>query len=180
LTLLLQSAGASGLQALAPDGATWLEVPPLPGTLVLNLGELLQLASGGYYRATVHRVVPPRGDAARLSAPFFYNADYDHRIAKPLDMPPDLPWTVRCIREAAGAAGADMCARFAVTVCSVRGRCGWPPPTRMRGATRCCRARAITCSNRTRARTPQHSRQTTRTCASGLTAPWCRAAAAEK
>ena len=98
LTLLLQSPGVSGLQALAPDGTTWLDVPPLPGTLVLNLGELLQLASGGYYRATVHRVVPPCGDTARLSAPFFYNADYDHRIAKPLDMPPDLPWIVRCIR----------------------------------------------------------------------------------
>ena len=97
LTLLLQSPGVNGLQALAPDGTTWLDVPPLPGTLVLNLGELLQLVTGGYFKATVHRVVPPRDERPRLSAPFFYNADYDSRIAQPLDLPPELPWTVRAV-----------------------------------------------------------------------------------
>ena len=95
VTLLLQSPGAAGLQALAPDRLTWLDVPPRPGSLVLNTGELLQLASGGYYRAAVHRVLPPAGDVARLSAPFFYNADYDAQLAQPLPLPPDLPWAVR-------------------------------------------------------------------------------------
>ena len=56
LTLLLQPVGVRGLQVLLPDGATWADVPPLADTLILNAGEALQLASGGYIRAAVHRV----------------------------------------------------------------------------------------------------------------------------
>ena len=100
LSLLLQSPGATGLQALSLDGATWHDVPPLPGTVVVNLGEMLQLATGGYFRATVHRVVPPASDVARLSVPFFYNAAGDARVT-PLPLPPDLPWEVRAATTAA-------------------------------------------------------------------------------
>lgn len=45
LTLLLQQPGTSGLQARNSEGL-WVDVPPLPGTLVVNIGELLQLATG--------------------------------------------------------------------------------------------------------------------------------------
>ena len=46
-----------GLEVEAEDG--WIGVPPLPDTYVVNIGELLELASNGYLRATVHRVVTP-------------------------------------------------------------------------------------------------------------------------
>jgi len=41
----------------------WVDAPPVPGTMVVNLGEMLQLCTGGYYLATPHRVVskPGRG-----------------------------------------------------------------------------------------------------------------------
>ncbi|KAL2654050.1 hypothetical protein R1flu_022178 [Riccia fluitans] len=55
LSLLLQD-DVGGLQAQTIDGG-WIDVPPEKGTLVVNLGEMLQLATGGYYLATVHRVV---------------------------------------------------------------------------------------------------------------------------
>ncbi|ESZ18473.1 hypothetical protein X737_18050 [Mesorhizobium sp. L48C026A00] len=57
LTLLLQDDN-KGLQ-VEYDGS-WVNVDPIPGTLVVNIGELLELASNGYLRATVHRVVTPR------------------------------------------------------------------------------------------------------------------------
>ena len=95
LTLLLQQPGVRGLQVLRDAAGDWADVPPLPGTLVLNCGEALQLASGGYLRAAVHRVVPPPpGGPARVSLPFFYNADHD-AIVKPLqalEHAPHLPW----------------------------------------------------------------------------------------
>ena len=56
LTLLLQDEN-KGLQ-VEYDGS-WVNVDPIPDTLVVNIGELLELASNGYLRATVHRVVPP-------------------------------------------------------------------------------------------------------------------------
>lgn len=86
LTLLLQD-NVGGLQ-VEYDGK-WVEVEPVPGTLVVNIGELLELASNGYLRATLHRVLtPPRG-AERYSVPFFFGARLDATIPL-LDLPEDL------------------------------------------------------------------------------------------
>lgn len=58
-TRLLQD-DHKGLQ-VEYDGA-WADADPIPGTLVVDIGELLELASNGCLRATVHRVVtPPAG-----------------------------------------------------------------------------------------------------------------------
>ncbi|GAA1944947.1 isopenicillin N synthase family dioxygenase [Kitasatospora viridis] len=84
LTLLLTD-GVPGLQVERPDGG-FLDVPPLPGAFVVNLGELLEVATEGYLKATSHRVVSPPGGAERFSAPFFYNPRLDAHIA-PLDFP---------------------------------------------------------------------------------------------
>jgi isopenicillin N synthase-like dioxygenase len=49
-------------------------VPCDPGSVAVNGGEMLDLASGGYYPATTHRVVNPTGDEARrprMSLPLF-------------------------------------------------------------------------------------------------------------
>ncbi|RWN11027.1 MAG: isopenicillin N synthase family oxygenase [Mesorhizobium sp.] len=77
LTLLLQDDN-KGLQ-VEYDGS-WVNVDPLPGTLVVNIGELLELASNGYLRATVHRVVTPLAGVERISVPFFFSARLDATI----------------------------------------------------------------------------------------------------
>ena len=77
LTLLLQDQN-KGLQ-VEYDGA-WIDVDPLPGTLVVNIGELLELASNGYLKATVHRVVTPPAGVTRYSVPFFVGAQHDATI----------------------------------------------------------------------------------------------------
>ena len=56
LTLTLQD--SSGLQVRDPNGK-WTDVDTLPGSLWVHPGELLQVASGGAYSATPHRVVNP-------------------------------------------------------------------------------------------------------------------------
>ncbi|MFE2428747.1 isopenicillin N synthase family dioxygenase [Streptomyces sp. NPDC059373] len=79
LTLLLQDE-VGGLQVERADGR-FHEVPPLPGAFVVNLGELLEVATDGYLKATNHRVVSPPGGRERFSVPFFYNPRLDARIA---------------------------------------------------------------------------------------------------
>ncbi|MFD9489677.1 isopenicillin N synthase family dioxygenase [Streptomyces sp. NPDC059991] len=77
LTLLLQDS-VGGLQVRLGDG--FVDVPPLPGAFVVNLGELLEIATEGYLSATDHRVVSPPGAVERYSVPFFYNPRLDARI----------------------------------------------------------------------------------------------------
>ncbi len=73
LVTLLVAATAPGLQVRDAGGA-WRDVPADPGSIVINSGDMLQMASGGYYRSTTHRVVNPAGEAGRrgrLSMPLF-------------------------------------------------------------------------------------------------------------
>ncbi len=86
LTLLLQDDHA-GLQVETPQG--WVDVPPRAGTFVVNIGELLELASDGYLRATLHRVVSPAVGVSRISAAFFLGAKLD-AIVPLLPLPPAL------------------------------------------------------------------------------------------
>ncbi|MEV7613549.1 2-oxoglutarate and iron-dependent oxygenase domain-containing protein [Streptomyces sp. NPDC089799] len=74
LTLLLQDS-VGGLQVVQDGG--FLDVPPLDGAFVVNLGELLEIATEGYLKATDHRVVSPPGAVERFSVPFFYNPRLD-------------------------------------------------------------------------------------------------------
>ncbi|MER5934521.1 2-oxoglutarate and iron-dependent oxygenase domain-containing protein [Streptomyces sp. NPDC002054] len=74
LTLLLQDS-VGGLQVVKDGG--YLDVPPLDGAFVVNLGELLEIATEGYLKATDHRVVSPPGAVERYSVPFFYNPRLD-------------------------------------------------------------------------------------------------------
>ncbi|MBL1376323.1 isopenicillin N synthase family dioxygenase [Zobellella iuensis] len=77
LTLVLQGE-QSGLEVLTEDG--WLAARPLPGSFVVNIGELLELASNGYLRATYHRVVSPPAGIERLSCAFFMAARLDATV----------------------------------------------------------------------------------------------------
>jgi isopenicillin N synthase-like dioxygenase len=86
ITLLLQDT-QGGLQVETPQG--WIDVPPRAGTFVINIGELLELASDGYLRATMHRVVTPPAGSARISAAFFLGARLD-AVVPLLQLPPPL------------------------------------------------------------------------------------------
>jgi isopenicillin N synthase-like dioxygenase len=86
LTLLRQDT-VGGLQV--QGGAEWIDAPPLPGSFVVNTGELLELASSGYYRATVHRVVAPPPGLERLSLAFFLAARLD-AVVPYLALSPEL------------------------------------------------------------------------------------------
>jgi isopenicillin N synthase-like dioxygenase len=86
ITLLLQDEQA-GLQV--ETGRGWIDVPPRAGSFVVNIGELLELASDGYLRATMHRVLTPPAGTERLSAAFFLGARLDATVPL-LQLPPAL------------------------------------------------------------------------------------------
>ncbi|RUO48025.1 isopenicillin N synthase family dioxygenase [Pseudidiomarina donghaiensis] len=71
LTLVLQDE-QSGLKV--ERGNQWVDVAPIPGALVVNIGELLELASNGFLKATNHKVESPTGGIERYSIAFFMAA----------------------------------------------------------------------------------------------------------
>ncbi len=78
LTLLLAEPGSAGLQVRRRDGG-WVDVPAREDAFIVNIGELLELATGGYLRATEHRV-NLRQSADRISVPYFFNPRLDAQI----------------------------------------------------------------------------------------------------
>ncbi len=82
LTILLQD-DVGGLQV--HDGDGWIDVPPVDGAFVINIGDMTQVWSNDRYTAALHRVRPMKR-AARYSIPFFYNPSYETDCA-PLPTP---------------------------------------------------------------------------------------------
>ncbi|GAA5902851.1 hypothetical protein JCM6882_009143 [Rhodosporidiobolus microsporus] len=78
ITLLAQD-GTGGLQVQNWDGA-WIDATPIPHTLVINVGQVVERLSDGLYAATTHRVLPTRSPHPRLSIPFFYCPTLTARI----------------------------------------------------------------------------------------------------
>ncbi|MCU7962294.1 isopenicillin N synthase family oxygenase [Shewanella sp. SM101] len=73
LITVLPAANEPGLQVKAKDG-TWLDVPSDFGNIIINIGDMLQEASGGYFPSTSHRVINPEGTdktKSRISLPLF-------------------------------------------------------------------------------------------------------------
>jgi len=77
-TALLQDQ-VGGLQIKLVDGR-WIDVDPLEGSYVTNLGDMLQYWSGGRWRSTIHRVVNESPED-RYSIPFFYNPNRNAAIS---------------------------------------------------------------------------------------------------
>lgn len=79
ITLLLQDQ-QGGLQACSKrDG--WIDVTPEPGTIVVNIGDVLQVWTNDRCTAGMHRVLPVSSNAGRYSTPFFYSPRYDAQIS---------------------------------------------------------------------------------------------------
>ncbi|MFT3855060.1 MAG: 2-oxoglutarate and iron-dependent oxygenase domain-containing protein [Ilumatobacteraceae bacterium] len=62
ITLLDRQPGVSGLQVLSSDGE-WLDAPYVPGSLTINVGDLIARWSGGRWRSNLHRILAPSPDA---------------------------------------------------------------------------------------------------------------------
>src|SRR5580704_16078980 len=77
LVTLLAQDDSGGLQVAAPEG--WIDAPPIPGTLVCNIGDMLDRLTGGWYHSTPHRVRNLSGHG-RLSFPFFLDPGFDAEV----------------------------------------------------------------------------------------------------
>ncbi|HEY2089923.1 MAG TPA: 2-oxoglutarate and iron-dependent oxygenase domain-containing protein [Mycobacterium sp.] len=88
LTLLLAEPGSQGLQVRAGRDGDWVDVPARDGAFIVNIGELLELATGGYLRATEHRV-NLRHAVDRISVPYFFNPRLDAQVPT-LSLPAEL------------------------------------------------------------------------------------------
>ena len=93
VTVLLQDT-QPGLEVETDHG--WIGAPPLPGSFIINVGEVLEAASNGYLRASVHRVVSPPAGINRLSIAFFLGADLESTVPL-LTLPPELAARARGI-----------------------------------------------------------------------------------
>lgn len=87
LTLLLVEPHKGGLQV--EHGGEWIDAPSIPGAFIVNIGEMLELATDGYLKATLHRVVSPQVGTDRISIPFFFNPALDATMPR-LELDPAL------------------------------------------------------------------------------------------
>ena len=84
LTLLLQD-DVGGLEV--KSRGAWIAVPPQPGALVCNIGDMLDRMTGGVYRSTPHRVRNTSG-RDRYSFPLFFDPSWDARVTRVPNAPP--------------------------------------------------------------------------------------------
>ena len=109
-TILLQG-DAGGLELMNAAGE-WIAAPPIPGTFVVNVGDMMGRWTNDLYASTLHRVVN-RSGRERYSFPFFYGANFDAEVrclptccddAHPAKYPPTTAgaWAADQIRKAYG------------------------------------------------------------------------------
>ena len=98
-TILWQD-DAGGLQ-VGHRAGDWVEAPPIPGTFVVNIGDMMMRWTNGRFVSTPHRVINT-ADRARYSMPFFFGANYG---------------TV--VRTLPGCTGPDNPARYPPTNCGL-------------------------------------------------------------
>ena len=82
VTLLLADETKGALQAWVEtegEEGRWVDVDPVEGALVVNVGDMMSRWSGGKWKATRHRVVH-KGGGYRVSVPFFFEPDWDARV----------------------------------------------------------------------------------------------------
>jgi isopenicillin N synthase-like dioxygenase len=84
-TILAQDSNG-GLEIKNREGE-WVAVPPIDGTFVVNVGEVLKVWTDGIFSSTLHRVIN-RSGRERYSIPFFMYPSYDALI-QPLMKNPD-------------------------------------------------------------------------------------------
>ena len=92
-------AGADLKEVLGSDGR-WIAAPPIAGTYVVNLGDMMQRWTNDRYRSNLHRVQSPVGRdgqaGERYSIAYFFDIDYHARVSAlpgcfDADDPPHYP-----------------------------------------------------------------------------------------
>ncbi|PKI33372.1 hypothetical protein CRG98_046238 [Punica granatum] len=91
LTLVNQDDGITALQVKNSSGE-WISAPPVPGTFVCNIGDMLKIWSNGVYDSTLHRVIN-NSPKYRVCVAFFYEPNFDVGV-EPLDF---------CVKRTGGA-----------------------------------------------------------------------------
>ncbi len=81
LTILKQD-NVGGLQVKSKFG--WIDAPPIPGSFVCNIGDMLDRMTRGLYRSTPHRV-QNLSTSNRLSFPFFFDPNFNIEV-KPIEL----------------------------------------------------------------------------------------------
>jgi isopenicillin N synthase-like dioxygenase len=83
LTIVAVDDAEGGLQVQSSDGS-WIDAPAIPGTFVINLGDMMAHWTENRWVSTLHRVVNPSegtgASARRMSLVFFQNPNYDTRL----------------------------------------------------------------------------------------------------
>jgi isopenicillin N synthase-like dioxygenase len=78
-TILYQDDAPGGLEVRDHDG-TWHPIPAIPGSYVVNLGDVMNRMTNDRWKATFHRVALPPEESyhrGRISIPYFVTPDYD-------------------------------------------------------------------------------------------------------
>ncbi|XP_044469415.1 probable 2-oxoglutarate-dependent dioxygenase At3g50210 isoform X2 [Mangifera indica] len=83
LTLVNQDDGITALQVRNQSGE-WISAPPLPGSFVCNIGDMLKIYSNGLYESTLHRVIN-NSPKYRVCVAYFYETNYDTAV-EPLEV----------------------------------------------------------------------------------------------
>lgn len=79
ITILHQD-DVGGLEVRNADGE-WIKATPIPGTFVINLGDMIRRWTNDLYSSTLHRVVNTSGERHRYSIATFFNPHDEYRVA---------------------------------------------------------------------------------------------------
>ncbi len=81
LITVLVSGSQPGLQVKDKEG-NWIDVKSKKGQMVINIGDMLQECSDGYYPSTVHQVINTTNNTSRFSIPLFLHPRPDVVLSK--------------------------------------------------------------------------------------------------
>jgi len=83
ITILAQDQ-TGGLELQTPSsgkvGGGWIPAPPVPGTLIINIGDAMARWTNDTFNSTPHRVISPSSRASRYSVAMFFDPDVDAEI----------------------------------------------------------------------------------------------------